>query len=123
MSKNQTSPRMAQLAEAAKSRILLLDGAMGTAIQGYNLSEESFRGDLFANWKQDLRGNLDILSLTQPDIIRKIHESYFDAGADIICTNTFSSTSIAQADYGAEENVYKLNFESAKLARKIADEF
>ncbi len=123
MPENQPSSRMAQLAEAAKSRILLLDGAMGTAIQGYNLSEESFRGDLFANWKQDLRGNLDILSLTQPDIIRKIHESYLQAGADIICTNTFSSTSIAQADYGAEENVYKLNFESARLARKIADEF
>jgi 5-methyltetrahydrofolate--homocysteine methyltransferase len=117
------SDRVARLADAAKSRILLLDGAMGTAIQKFNLSEEQFRGDMFADWNQDLRGNLDILTLTQPDIIRSIHESYFEAGADIICTNTFSSTSIAQADYGAQENVYKLNFESAKLARKIADAF
>ena len=88
------------LGEAARERILVLDGAMGTMIQGLRLNEAQFRGRRFADWKQDVRGNNDLLILTQPDAIREIHLAYFQAGADIVATNTFSSTSTAQADYG-----------------------
>src|SRR5664279_4527866 len=109
------------LQSAALERILVLDGAMGTMIQQHKFSEADFRGTRFADWPRDLRGNNDLLSLTQPDAIRAIHLAYFEAGADIVETNTFSSTRIAQADYGMEELVGELNFASARLAREAAD--
>lgn len=104
-------------------RILILDGAMGTMIQDHHFDEADYRGKRFANWGQDVKGNNDLLSLTQPAVIQKIHEDFYAAGADIVETNTFSSTSIAQADYGMEELVYELNFESARLACCAADKF
>src|SRR5450759_4815134 len=91
------------LEAAARQRILVLDGAMGTMIQQHKFGEAEFRGERFAGWPRDLRGNNDLLSLTQPDAIKAIHLAYFEAGADIVETNTFSSTRIAQADYGMEE--------------------
>ncbi len=106
-----------------ENRILILDGAMGTMIQRYTLTEQDFRGERFADWKGDLQGNNDLLSITRPDIIGAIHREYLSAGADIIETNTFSGTSIAMADYRMEEFVYELNFESARIAREAADEF
>jgi 5-methyltetrahydrofolate--homocysteine methyltransferase len=106
---------------AALERILVLDGAMGTMIQQHKFSETDFRGTRFTDWPRDLRGNNDLLSLTQPDAIRAIHLAYFEAGADIVETNTFSSTRIAQADYGMEELIADLNFASARLAREAAD--
>ena len=108
------------LREIASRRILVLDGAMGTELQSYRFSEEDFRGERFKNWKQDVRGNNDLLILTQPDAVRDVHLNYFRAGADIVETNTFSGTSIAQADYGMEEIVYELNREGARLAREAA---
>jgi 5-methyltetrahydrofolate--homocysteine methyltransferase len=105
------------------NRILFLDGAMGTMIQSYKLDEADYRGDRFANWSCDLKGNNDLLSLTQPDIIKAIHSAYFDAGADIVETNTFNSTSVAMADYAMEALVYEINFAAAKIARQAADEF
>ncbi len=111
------------LYEALKRRILVLDGAMGTMIQRHTLEEEDFRGERFKDHPSPLKGNNDLLSLTRPDIIKGIHEAYFEAGADIAETNTFSSTTIAQADYGLESAVYDLNFHSARLAREAADAF
>lgn len=96
---------------------------MGTMIQRYKLNEEDFRGERFANFTHPLKGNNDLLSITRPDIISAIHEQYLDAGADIIETNTFSSTSISMADYHLEELVYELNFQSARIARQAADKF
>ena len=110
------------LREALKRRILVLDGAMGTMIQAYELSEDDFRGDRFRDFDRDLRGNNDLLSVTAPDVIRGIHRLYLEAGADIIETNTFNSTSFAQADYGLESLVPELNLASARLAREAADE-
>jgi 5-methyltetrahydrofolate--homocysteine methyltransferase len=104
-----------------RQRLLILDGAMGTMIQRYPLEEEDFRGQRFANHPRPLRGNNDLLSLTRPDIIRAIHAEYFAAGADMVETNTFSGTTIAQADYALEHVVYELNYESARLAREVAD--
>ncbi len=112
-----------QLYEALQNRILVLDGAMGTMIQRYKLEEEDYRGERFQNWKSPLKGNNDLLSITRPDIITAIHKEYLEAGADIIETNTFSGTTIAMADYHMEELVYELNFESAKIARQVCDEF
>lgn len=106
-----------------KERILVLDGAMGTMIQEYKLSEADFRGELFKDHSKSLKGNLDILSLTQPQIIEAIHRKYLEVGADIIETNTFSSTVIAQADYGLQDHVRGLNVASASIARKVCDEF
>lgn len=111
------------ITEVLKSRILVLDGAMGTMIQKYQLSEEDFRGARFADHHLPLKGNNDLLALTQPDILKAIHSEYFEAGADIAETNTFSSTRIAQADYGLEESVYDLNFESARIAKEVAEKF
>src|SRR5918993_565207 len=108
------------LREAASKRILILDGAMGTELQSARFSEEDFRGARFRDWKQDLKGNNDLLILTQPDAVRQVHLNYFRAGADIVETNTFSGTSIAQADYGMEEIVYELNVVGARLAREAA---
>jgi 5-methyltetrahydrofolate--homocysteine methyltransferase len=102
------------------NRILVLDGAMGTMIQRYTLSEEDFRGEQFKNHSFDVKGNNDLLSITRPDIIKAIHKEYLDAGADIIETNTFSGTSIAQGDYSLESVVYELNFQSAKIAKEAA---
>ncbi|MCH8546622.1 MAG: methionine synthase [Cryomorphaceae bacterium] len=106
-----------------KERILVLDGAMGTMIQQYKLEEDDYRGERFKAHPDSLKGNNDLLSITQPHIIKTIHEAYFEAGADIAETNTFNSTSIAQADYGLEDLVYELNFQSARLAREAADLF
>ncbi len=106
-----------------EKRILVLDGAMGTMIQRYTLSEEDFRGEFLKNHTHDLRGNNDLLSITKPEIIREIHSQYFEAGADIVETNTFSSTTIAQADYKLEHLAYELNFQSAKIAKEVANEF
>lgn len=104
-------------------KILILDGAMGTMIQRYDLTEEDFRQGWFENHDKPLKGNNDLLSLTRPDIIEAIHRAYFEAGADIAETNTFSGTSIAQADYGLEHAVRDINYHSAQIARKVADEF
>lgn len=106
-----------------EERILILDGAMGTMIQKHKLEEEDFRGERFKNHLKPLKGNNDLLSLTRPDIIKDIHRQYFNAGADLVETNTFSGTSIAMEDYGLEEIVYELNYESAKIAKEVADEF
>ncbi|MEF9934110.1 MAG: methionine synthase [Clostridium sp.] len=105
-----------------KKRVLVLDGAMGTAIQDYNLTEEDYRGDLLKDSKYQLKGNNDILVLTKPELIREIHERYLDSGADIIETNTFNGTSISQEDYGCERYVYDINYRAALLARQCADE-
>jgi len=109
--------------EQLKKHILILDGAMGTMIQGYHLTEKDFRGQLFLDTKIDLQGNNDLLTLTQPQIISDIHEAYLSAGADIIETNTFSSTTIAQQDYALESQAYALNYEGARLARCAADKY
>lgn len=108
--------------EILKDRILVLDGAMGTMIQRHTLEEEDFRGDRFKDHEYSLKGNNDLLSITRPDIIRDIHKQYFEAGADIVETNTFSGTTIAQADYHLEDAVYDINYLSAKIAREVADE-
>ena len=112
-----------RLTNAAKERILILDGAMGTMIQRHQLQESDFRGQRFSEWHCDLQGNNDLLSLTQPDIILDIHRAYLSAGADIVETNTFNSTTISQADYDTQEFTYEINLVSAKLARQAADEF
>lgn len=108
---------MKQIEEELNKRILVLDGAMGTMLQQYQFEEADFRGERFADFPVALKGNNDLLSLTQPEAIKEIHRKYLEAGADIIETNTFSGTSIAMADYRMENLVYELNFESAKLAR------
>lgn len=113
--------RIAQLREAAKSRILILDGSWGVMIQRRGLSEEDFRGERFQHHDGQLRGNNDVLCLTRPDIIADLHDAYFDAGADISESNTFTATSIAQADYGLEAACWDINYEGARLAREAAD--
>ena len=114
---------MSNLKSILEDRILVLDGAMGTMLQNYAFQEKDFRGKRFADFPVSLQGNNDLLSLTQPQAIKKIHAKYFEAGADIVETNTFSSTSIAMADYQTENLVYELNYESAKLAKEVADSF
>ncbi|WP_019865328.1 methionine synthase [Methylovulum miyakonense] len=111
------------LKQLLSQRILFLDGAMGTMIQSYKLEEKDYRGSRFANWDVDLKGNNDLLTLTQPDIIKAIHSAYFEAGTDIVETNTFNSNSIGMGDYGMEALVYELNVEGAKLAKQAADEY
>ncbi|TXN36961.1 5-methyltetrahydrofolate--homocysteine methyltransferase [Flagellimonas hymeniacidonis] len=106
-----------------QERILVLDGAMGTMLQRYKFVEEDFRGERFKDWAHPLQGNNDLLSLTQPQAIAEVHKKYFEAGADIVETNTFSGTTIAMADYHMEDLVYELNYESAKIAKKVAEEF
>jgi 5-methyltetrahydrofolate--homocysteine methyltransferase len=106
------------LERIAADRILILDGAMGTMIQRHKPTEADYRGERFADWKQDVGGNNELLSLTQPDMIRDIHMAYLDAGSDIIETNTFSAQRISMADYGMEELSYEMNVESAKLAKE-----
>jgi 5-methyltetrahydrofolate--homocysteine methyltransferase len=113
--------RLKALETALASRILVLDGAMGTMIQKHKFTEEDYRGDRFKDWEQPLQGNNDLLVLTQPDAIRDIHTAYLDAGADFAETNTFSSTTIAQADYGMEHLAYEMNVAAATLAREACD--
>jgi 5-methyltetrahydrofolate--homocysteine methyltransferase len=112
-----------RIEDILKQRILILDGAMGTMVQRYDLTEEDFRGERFKTWPHDLKGNNDLLSITRPDVILAIHKQYLEAGADIIETNTFSGTTIAMADYKMEELVYELNYESARLAKQAAEEY
>ncbi|GAA4893798.1 hypothetical protein GCM10023311_18000 [Flaviramulus aquimarinus] len=114
---------MSNIQQALKERILVLDGAMGTMLQAYKFTEEDFRGERFKDYPTPLQGNNDLLSITQPEAIKTIHAKYFEAGADIVETNTFSGTTIAMADYQMEEFVYELNYESAKIAKEVADEF
>jgi 5-methyltetrahydrofolate--homocysteine methyltransferase len=109
--------------DVLKDRILVLDGAMGSLIQEYKLSDADYRGEKFKDFPHEVKGNNDMLSITRPDVIKEIHAKYFEAGADIAETNTFSGTSIAMADYHMEDYVYELNYESAKIAREVADEF
>ena len=111
----------AALDQAASERILIIDGAMGTMIQQHKPSEETYRGRSFADWGQDVKGNNELLSLTQPEMIEGIHEAYFAAGADIAETNTFGAQVISQADYGMQALAYEMNVASAKLARIAAD--
>lgn len=106
-----------------EKRILVLDGAMGTMLQAYKFTEEDFRGERFKDFQVPLQGNNDLLSITQPHAIKEVHAKYFAAGADIVETNTFSGTTIAMADYEMEDLVYELNYESAKIAKEVADEF
>lgn len=114
---------MSTIIEELQKRILVIDGAMGTMIQRYKLDEKDFRGERFANFNKDVKGNNDLLSITQPQIITSIHKEYLFAGADIIETNTFSSTSIAQADYDLQSLAYELNVASAKCAKKAIEEY
>jgi len=114
---------MANIWQDIQQRILVLDGAMGTMLQRYNFSEEDFRGERFKDYPSSLKGNNDLLSLTQPKAIAEVHRKYFEAGADIVETNTFSGTTIAMADYNMEDLVYELNYESAKIAKQVAEEF
>jgi len=114
---------MSNIYNELQKRILILDGAMGTMLQDYNFSEEDYRGERFKDYPTPLKGNNDLLSLTQPEAIAEIHHKYFEAGADIVETNTFSGTSIAMADYDMENLVYELNYESAKIAKGVADQF
>ena len=114
---------MYQIEEIAKKRILVLDGAMGTMIQKHNLDENDFRKGWFEDHTSSLKGNNDLLSLTRPEIIKEIHAAFFESGADIVETNTFSGTSIAQLDYGLENYAYDINFHGAKIAKEVATEF
>jgi len=114
---------MSNIYKALQNRILILDGAMGTMLQQYNFTEEDYRGERFKDYPISVKGNNDLLSLTQPKAIKEVHAKYFEAGADIVETNTFSGTTIAMADYKMEDLVYELNFESAKLAKEVADDF
>ncbi len=114
---------MQKIEDILKTRILVLDGAMGTMLQRYKFTEDDFRGERFKEWEHPLQGNNDLLSLTQPEAIAEVHRKYFAAGADIVETNTFSGTTIAMADYYMEDLVYELNYESARIAKEVADEF
>ena len=114
---------MKTIQEIAKERILLIDGAMGTMLQAYQLEEADFRGDRFKDHPSDLKGNNDLLSLSRPDVVGAIHTAYLEAGADLIETNTFNANAISQSDYGTEDLVYEINLKSAKIARKSADKF
>lgn len=114
---------MTAIEKALAERILVLDGAMGTMLQAYKFEEADFRGQRFTEHPSPLKGNNDLLSITQPEAIKAVHRKYFEVGADIVETNTFSSTSIGMADYAMEEFVYELNFKSAQLAREVADQF
>jgi 5-methyltetrahydrofolate--homocysteine methyltransferase len=114
---------MSNIHKVLQERILVLDGAMGTMLQAYKFTEEAFRGERFKDYPSPLQGNNDLLSITQPEAIKTIHGKYFEAGADIIETNTFSGTSIAMADYQMEDLVYELNYQSAKIAKEVANEY
>ncbi|WP_027393079.1 homocysteine S-methyltransferase family protein [Aquimarina latercula] len=114
---------MKDIKKILEERILVLDGAMGTMLQRHKYTEEDFRGERFKDWPIPVQGNNDLLSITQPEAIKEVHRLYFESGADIVETNTFSGTTIAMADYEMEELVYELNYQSAKIAKEVADEF
>src|ERR1043165_9674105 len=114
---------MTDIKKELEKRVLVIDGAMGTMIQQYKLEEKDYRGKRFAGWHKDVKGNNDLLSITQPQVIKAIHKEYLKAGADIIETNTFSATTIAMADYEMQELAYELNYESAKIAKEAILEF
>ncbi len=114
---------MSNIYKEIQKRILVLDGAMGTMLQEYKFTEEDFRGERFKEYPTPLQGNNDLLSITQPEAVKEVHRKYFAAGADIVETNTFSGTTIAMADYQMEDLVYELNYESAKIAKEVAQEF
>src|SRR6476661_5538557 len=114
---------MKTMKECLQDRILIIDGAMGTMIQRYKLEEADYRGERFKDWHTDVNGNNDLLSLTQPQIVQEIHTQYLAAGADIIETNTFSSTSIAQSDYDMQSLAYELNVAAATCAREAIEEY
>jgi 5-methyltetrahydrofolate--homocysteine methyltransferase len=114
---------MSIIHQEIKKRILVLDGAMGTMLQRHNFSEEDFRGNRFQDFPHPLKGNNDLLSITQPEAVKEVHRQYYLAGADIVETNTFSGTTIGMTDYHLEDLVYELNYQSAKIAREVADEF
>ena len=120
---NTSATRTAQLLATLKERIVILDGGMGTMIQNRKLKEADYRGERFADYDRDIAGNNDLLSITQPELIKDIHRAYFAAGADIVETNTFNSTQVSQADYAMESIAYELNVVSARIAREVADEF
>jgi len=122
-STSQGYTRGAQLPELLQQRILILDGAMGTMIQRYKLGEADFRGTQFADHPKDLKGNNDLLPLTKPEVVREIHEQYLAAGADIIETNTFGSTSVAQEDYGLQDHAYEMNVAAARIAREACAKY
>ena len=114
---------MEKLQQILNERVLVLDGAMGTMLQRYKFEEADFRGERFKDWPTPVQGNNDLLSITQPQAIQEIHRKYCEAGADILETNTFSGTTIAMADYKMESIVYELNYESARIAKEVAQEF
>ncbi len=114
---------MQKMKERIKKDILILDGAMGTMVQSYSLSETNFRGDRFKDHQYDLKGNNDLLSITQPEIVSEIHRAYFDSGADIVETNTFNANAVSQKDYGMEDLIHEINYEAAKIAKKVALEY
>jgi 5-methyltetrahydrofolate--homocysteine methyltransferase len=114
--------RLRELRRLLGERILVLDGAMGTVIQSHRLDEAAYRGERFADWSRDLKGNNDLLVLTRPALIADIHRRYLEAGADIIETNTFNSSAPSQADYGTEEYVREMNLAAAQIARRVADQ-
>ncbi|HVK97668.1 MAG TPA: homocysteine S-methyltransferase family protein [Flavisolibacter sp.] len=114
---------MADIRKLLQEKILVIDGAMGTMIQRYKLSEEDYRGERFKDWNSDLKGNNDLLCLTQPHIIKAIHKEYLEAGADILETNTFNAQKVSLADYGMESLAYEINFEAAKLAKQAVEEY
>ncbi|HUR29821.1 MAG TPA: homocysteine S-methyltransferase family protein, partial [Saprospiraceae bacterium] len=117
------SERTNLLRKIIQDRILVLDGAMGTMLQRYNLTEADYRGQHFIDWPSDLKGNHDLLNLTRPDVVEEVHRAYFLSGADIVETNTFNANAISQNDYGTQNFVYDINLVSAKIARRVADEF
>ncbi|MGB1042189.1 MAG: homocysteine S-methyltransferase family protein [Tenacibaculum sp.] len=114
---------MSNIYQEIQKRILVLDGAMGTMLQEFKFTEEDFRGERFKDFPIPLQGNNDLLSITQPEAVKSVHRKYFEAGADIVETNTFSGTTIAMADYQMEDLVYELNYQSAKIAKEVAEEF
>ncbi len=122
MPKRQQAARAQAFMALLQERLVILDGAMGTMIQKHALSEDQFRGERFAAWRSDLRGNNDLLSITQPSVIAAIHREYLLAGADVISTNTFNSNAVSQSDYGMQSLVGELNQAAARLARRVADE-
>ena len=118
-----TNPAAQTLLDAINNRILILDGGMGTQIQPYGLQEEDYRGDRFAEWEHDLKGNNDLLSITRPDVIAEIQRNYLEAGADLLETNTFNANSISLADYGMESLAAEMNIAATRIARELCDEF
>src|SRR5215467_1320821 len=114
---------MKTIQDCLRERILIIDGAMGTMIQRHKLKEEDYRGERFKDWPTDLKGNNDLLSLTQPQIIKEIHKKYLEAGADIIETNTFNAQAVSLADYNMQSLAYEINLAAAKIARQAVEEF